>query len=260
MWGGGGGLVEYRSALLASHGYTVLALEYMTPKSMAGKEAQVGNQYFEAAFTLLKEHPQVCAERIAMFGLSFGTSVALGMTVYSPLIQPRCLVCVSGSHVQPVQGSLSDVFKEISKNAHKTRYDAENRVIWRDLLLPIPVDPNKKVDVGQIQCPVLLIVGEDDQNWPASESAKDMEKMMEEAGNSHLLTTLSYPGTGHLIEMPYTPHVRSSNFIIVQTKQKVVVLWGGEAKAHAHAQEHSWERTLVFLEQQLYSSGEHAAQ
>lgn len=31
------------------------------------------------------------------------------------LSQPRCLVCVSGSHVQPVKGSLSDVFGEIKK-------------------------------------------------------------------------------------------------------------------------------------------------
>lgn len=28
--------------------------------------------------------------------------------------------------------------------------------------------------MGLIKCPVLLIVGEDDQNWPASESAKDV--------------------------------------------------------------------------------------
>lgn len=47
LWGGGGGLVEYRSALLASHGYVSLALEYMTPKSTGSTVQHVGNDYFE---------------------------------------------------------------------------------------------------------------------------------------------------------------------------------------------------------------------
>lgn len=44
-----------------------------------------------------------------------------------------------------------------------------------------------------------------------------MKAMMEQAGNSHLLTILSYPNTGHLIEPPYTPHIRSSNFRAVSS-------------------------------------------
>ncbi|XP_061085512.1 peroxisomal succinyl-coenzyme A thioesterase-like [Conger conger] len=252
MWGGGGGLVEYRAALLASHGYVSMALDYMSPKALSDPSRQVGKQYFEAAFTILKEHPQVCSDRVAMFGLSFGTSVVLSMAVYSSVIQPRCLVCLSGSHVQPLRGSLADVFKDIEKDSHKTRYDEEHRVIWRDLLLPIPSDPSKKVAVGQLQCPLLLIVGEDDQNCASAESAEDMEKMMEEAGNSHLLTILSYPGAGHLIEPPYTPHIASSNFMVAASGGKVVALWGGEVRAHSRAQEDSWHRILAFLEQHLY--------
>lgn len=46
-----------------------------------------------------------------------------------------------------------------------------------------------------------------------------MKEMMERAGNSHLLTVLSYPGTGHLIEPPYTPHFRFSAFKTVLTEQ-----------------------------------------
>uniref|UniRef100_A0A4W5R6K0 Acyl-CoA thioesterase 19 n=1 Tax=Hucho hucho TaxID=62062 RepID=A0A4W5R6K0_9TELE len=234
LWGGGGGLVEYRSALLSSHGFVSLALEYMTPRTSGGSTSHVGNEYFEAAFTVLKQHPQVCGDRIAILGLSFGTSVALGMAVYSTVIQPRCLVCVSGSHVQPVKGSLSDVFSEINKYVYYHVFK----------------------DVGQLKCPVLMIVGEDDQNWPATESAEDMKQMMEKAGNSHLLTTLSYPGAGHLIEPPYSPHIRASNFMVAGTRQKFVVLWGGETAPHGYAQEDSWKKTLSFLEEHLYRSTE----
>ncbi|CAL8260592.1 unnamed protein product [Merluccius merluccius] len=251
MWGGGGGLVEYRAALVASHGFVTLALDYMAPKRSAGVVSLVGNDYFEAAFSVLQSHPQVSRDRIAILGLSFGASMALGLSVYSPAIKPSCLVCVSGSHVQPAGGSLGDIFTEFRKNSKNTRYDEEQQVIWRDLLLPIPSDPSKKVDVGRLCCPLLLIVGEDDQNWPAEESARDMKEMMDRSGNGHLLSVLSYPHTGHLIDPPYSPHCRASNFMTSESREKFVVLWGGETPAHCGAQEDSWWKTLDFLKKHL---------
>uniref|UniRef100_UPI0037E72217 peroxisomal succinyl-coenzyme A thioesterase-like n=1 Tax=Semicossyphus pulcher TaxID=241346 RepID=UPI0037E72217 len=137
-------------------------------------------------------------------------------------------------------------------NAGKTRYTEEQQVIYRDLPLPIPTDPAFKVDVGRIQCPLLLVVGEDDQNWPAHESATDMKEMMERAGNSHLLTVLSYPNAGHLIEPPYTLHSRASLFESGRLRREVIALWGGETVAHSHAQEDAWRKTLVFLRENLY--------
>ncbi|KAF4095293.1 hypothetical protein G5714_024371 [Onychostoma macrolepis] len=195
LWGGQGGRVEYRSALLASHGYVSLALEYIGILTAAGKLHHVDNTYFETAFKFLQKHPKVRPDQVAVMGMSFGVSVMLGLTASSEI-----------------------------------------------------------VEMGDIKCPVLLIVGEDDQNWPASESAADMKRMMEKAGNSHLLTVLSYPGTGHLIETPYSPHVRFSDFKLLEAKTKVVVLWGGETVPHSRAQEESWQKTLAFLEEHLYDN------
>uniref|UniRef100_A0A3B4Y3S2 Acyl-coenzyme A thioesterase 4-like n=1 Tax=Seriola lalandi dorsalis TaxID=1841481 RepID=A0A3B4Y3S2_SERLL len=249
LWGGGGKLVEYRSALLASHGMASLALDYLTSKITMETGKMVGNEYFEAAYRVLQQHPQVLGSRIAMLGLSFGTSVTLKMAAYSQVVKLRCAVCISGSHVQPVEGSVKQI---MVGSLFRTRFNEENQVIWRDLLLPIPTDPSLKVDVGRLQCPLLLVVGEDDQNWPTYESAMDMKEMMERAGNSHLLTVLSYPNAGHLIEPPYTPHARASTFKSVQTPQKFMALWGGETVAHSRAQEDAWRKTLVFLRENLY--------
>ncbi|XP_072530267.1 laminin subunit beta-1b isoform X3 [Salminus brasiliensis] len=220
MWGGGGGLVEYRAALLASHGFVSLALEYLSPEDTYATELNAG--YFETAFEILQDHPMVQRDRVALFGLSFGSSVSLSMAAYSKIVKPRCCVCISGSHLTPVQGSLVEVFEEISKKMWKVQMK-DNQLIWREIILPIPTDPKLKVDVGQIKCPLLLVNGDDDQNWPTAESAKDMEQIMEKAGNRHLLQILSYPGAGHLIEPPYTPHHRASNFM-VQSKEKALGL------------------------------------
>uniref|UniRef100_A0A8C4RUK5 Bile acid-CoA:amino acid N-acyltransferase-like n=1 Tax=Erpetoichthys calabaricus TaxID=27687 RepID=A0A8C4RUK5_ERPCA len=254
LWGGGGGLVEYRAALLASHGYASLALEYISTGKKSTSLNNVDLKYFEAALHFLKSHPKVSNEQIGVFGLSFGTSVALNIAANQNRISPKCLVCISGSHSVKIDGSLADVFADIEINTGKSKIDENNHVIWREFNLPRLADPSNKVKVGNIKCPLLLIAGDDDQNWIAVESAKDMENMMKAAGNEHLLTTIIYPKAGHLIEPPYSPHIRFSNYIILGEKQKVVMLWGGQTKEHSFAQEDSWEKILDFLYLHLYSS------
>uniref|UniRef100_A0A3Q3EBK6 Acyl-CoA thioesterase 19 n=1 Tax=Labrus bergylta TaxID=56723 RepID=A0A3Q3EBK6_9LABR len=254
LWGGGGQLVESRASLLASHGIAALALDYLTPKITVETGKMVENEYFEKAYKVLEQHPQVLGSRIAMLGISFGAVMTFKFAVYSEVIKLSCAVSVSGSHVQPIDGSVKQIFDYLIKNAGNTRINEENQTIWRDLLLPIPTDPAFKVDVGRLKCPLMLVVGEDDQNFPAPESAKDIKEMMERAGNSHLLTVLSYPNAGHLIEPPYTPHVRATNFVTVGSRQKVVALWGGEMVAHSRAQEDAWRKLLVFLRENLYGT------
>ncbi|XP_010865410.2 acyl-coenzyme A thioesterase 1-like isoform X2 [Esox lucius] len=252
LWGGGGGLVEYRSALLASHGFVSMALEYFSTEKNRASNLHI--KYFEKAFRIVQEHPLVMKDNVALFGLSLGTSITLHMAAYSKAVSPRCCVCVSGSHVQPINSPFKDVSEKFQENGSKIRVDEDGCLIWKDIILPIPTDPGLKVDMGRIKCPVILIVGEDDQSWATVESAEDMTQMMRAAGNEHLLTTFRYPGAGHLIEPPYTPHVRASNFIVQPIRQKVTMLWGGYPKPHASAQEDSWEEILRFLQQHLYPS------
>ncbi|CAL8318520.1 unnamed protein product [Lota lota] len=248
MWGGGGGLVEYRAALLASHGFAAMALQYLDP---ADTLADMGMGYFETAFQIIQEHPQVISDRVGILGLSLGSSVALTLAAYSQIIRPRCCVCISGSHVYPYSIPLAELLGELGRDKEKVYMDEENNVIWRNMILPITMDPAMKADVGRIECPLLLVNGGDDQNWATLESAEDIANIMSVAGNKHLLTTLTYPNTGHLIEPPFTPHIRASNFIVHHTKEKVVMLWGGEPKGHAVAQEDSWKRILTFLKEYL---------
>ncbi|KAL4593151.1 peroxisomal acyl-CoA thioesterase-like [Arapaima gigas] len=96
------------------------------------------------------------------------------MAVYSEEVQPKCCVCISGSHALPLKTSLLALLEHLNKNVHKARIDEKNRLTWKDLLLPIPTDPDMKIDVGRIKCPLLVIYGTDDLNWPAAESAEDV--------------------------------------------------------------------------------------
>uniref|UniRef100_A0A3P8TUT6 Acyl-CoA thioesterase 19 n=1 Tax=Amphiprion percula TaxID=161767 RepID=A0A3P8TUT6_AMPPE len=219
LWGGGGQLVEYRAALLASHGFASLALDYLTCKITLETGKMVDNQYFETAYRVLQQHPQVLGSRMAMLGFSLGTSFTFKMAVYSQVMKVRQL-----------QLKLTFIFFVFVKS--------EKLFVSEQM--------------GRLQCPLLLVVGEDDQSWPASEAAKDIKEMMERAGNSHLLTILSYPKTGHLIEPPYIPHARASIFRTIGTREKLMLLWGGQTVEHSHAQEDAWMKILVFLRENLY--------
>eukprot|EP00064_Thunnus_orientalis_P007513 superscaffoldBa00000840_g7535 len=79
LWGMGGGLVEYRSALFASRGYASLSLAYFGHKDLPAPQnsINVGDAYFKSAFQLLQDHHQVCANRIGIIGLSFGVYLTL---------------------------------------------------------------------------------------------------------------------------------------------------------------------------------------
>ncbi|KAM3587927.1 uncharacterized protein V6R79_017450 [Siganus canaliculatus] len=251
LWGGGGGLVEYRASLLASRGYVSLALEYFSPGDLKSENLQMMN--FENAFNIISEHPQVMPGRVGLIGLSLGAIVSLYLAAQSSVIKPSCCVCISGSHCYPPGGTLNDLSRLMFTNSDLTRYDDNNSVIWRDIGLSLMSDPSMKVDVGRINCPLLVLAGQDDQNWPAVECAEDMAQAMKAAGKERLLSVVRYPDAGHLIEPPFSPHFRASVFLNFFTGQKGTLLWGGQTKPHSDAQEDAWRRSLSFLQRHLYS-------
>ncbi|XP_048410100.1 peroxisomal succinyl-coenzyme A thioesterase-like isoform X2 [Stegostoma tigrinum] len=253
MWGGGGGLVEYRAALLASRGFATLALAYLGHKNIP-QSLQIFDpelSYFKEAFKTLNNHPKVSKGNVAILGLSLGFTLALLMATEVPNIHPKCLVCISGSHYKILQEGGTNILPELLKDRCKIKFTEDGSMIWRNVPLPFPDDPKQMIQVDKIRCPLMLIFGEDDQNWPAHESAVEIRKILKAAGKEHLLTTLSYPQTGHLIEPPYSPHFRESKFKVLPADKAVTILWGGQAKPHSDAQEDSWKKILVFLEEHL---------
>ncbi|CAL9682718.1 unnamed protein product [Knipowitschia caucasica] len=110
MWGGGGGLIEYRAAILASRGYAAFALEYFGSGEMDTAEMELN--YFETAFNIVKDHPSVVPDRVGVVGLSLGATIALYLSSESKVIQPRCCVSINGHHFYPHGKPIGDFIKE----------------------------------------------------------------------------------------------------------------------------------------------------
>uniref|UniRef100_A0A3P9QEI4 Acyl-coenzyme A thioesterase 1-like n=1 Tax=Poecilia reticulata TaxID=8081 RepID=A0A3P9QEI4_POERE len=223
LWGGGGGLLEYRSALLASRGYVCLALEYFKTGQM--KSTDMSFEYFE-----------VCG-RFMTLNLSFFT---FKFFLCGSVLGPNIISKPPG--------------KTLSGEFNKIRVDENNHQIWRDVGLALLKEPSMKVDVAKINCPLMLVNGCDDQNWCSVETADDISKTMDAAGKGHLLTRLDYPDTGHLIEPPFSPHCVAGNFMVYSSNEKVIQRYGGKTKPHSDAQDDSWRKILSFLRRHLYCS------
>eukprot|EP00795_Rhopilema_esculentum_P012911 gene12911-3665_t len=88
----------------------------------------------------------------------------------------------------------------------------------------------------------MLVTGDDDMCPNVSDCALRMQRRLNEHGRESA-TILSYPGTGHLIEVPFMPMCR----IAYYSYYKVYVLWGGNVIEHSAAQEHAWRAIRRFL-------------
>ncbi|XP_010013950.1 PREDICTED: LOW QUALITY PROTEIN: acyl-coenzyme A amino acid N-acyltransferase 2-like [Nestor notabilis] len=249
LFGGAGGLIEFRAGLLASRGFAVLALAFFAYDDLPRTLSQLDMEYFEEATTVLLQHPKVQGPGLGVIGISKGAEVALAMATFLP--QGVATVWINGTglgtaflHGNPL------VYKDISLPA--IPYGLERVLITEmgaldnSAVFGDPQDPTHRssaIPVEKIKGKVLFVVGEADRSLNSKLFARlAMAQMPPE--QSHLL---SYPGAGHLIEPPCSPLCSISSI----RSSPLPLLWGGEVKPHAEAQEHSWKEIIRFLEKHL---------
>ncbi|XP_050831354.1 acyl-coenzyme A amino acid N-acyltransferase 2 isoform X2 [Serinus canaria] len=220
LFGGAGGLIEFRAGLLASRGFAVLALAFFAYDDLPRVLAQLDLEYFEEAAQLLLRHPKV----VATVWIN-GTSFLYG----NPLVYKELRIPAIPYYTERI------LFTEVGA--------IDNSAIFAD-----PRDPAchaSAIPVERIRGKVLFVVGEADRSFNSKLFAElALARMPPESGQ-----ILSYPGAGHLIEPPGSP--LCSNSAIRGTPKPVA--WGGEPQPHARAQEHSWQEILQFLELHLGS-------
>ncbi|XP_044281803.1 acyl-coenzyme A amino acid N-acyltransferase 2-like isoform X2 [Varanus komodoensis] len=249
MFGGAGGLFEFRASLLASRGFAVLALALFAYEDLPKNLTEVDLEYYEEACKLLLQHPKVRGPGLGVIGLSKGSEIALAM--YTFLEQIVAAVCINGTTAvigAPVR------FRDIHIPA--APYTME-KVRINDIgvmsTLPIFQDLEDKYQTSVIplekaQGHVLFVVGEDDHSINSKSLAERAIARAKQHGKNNC-ALLSYPGAGHLIQTPGIP------FCYISTIRGKPTAWGGEAKAHAKAQEHSWMEIQKFFELHLGPAG-----
>ncbi|CAL1536299.1 unnamed protein product [Lymnaea stagnalis] len=242
MFGFSGGIIELRSALLASHGFASLTLGYVDLPGLPQREHHLDFNYFLKAFDWLASHPKVDPNRLGGVATCVGSGYQQFIASRRPAV--KCLVMINGiarpfGSKQTIEGEVVDT---ITFQLDKVKI-VDGFVSFREMFQPQDVTPT---------CPgwrhgakILAIQCLDDQ----SINPFNLDNYKKHIPDEFKLnfSSITYPGAGHMLEPPYTPRCLASYNKI----SKMYLLWGGDEKHHSVAQKDSWQRIIFFLDQNL---------
>ncbi|CAH2296677.1 acyl-coenzyme A amino acid N-acyltransferase 1-like [Pelobates cultripes] len=244
MFGGVGGLVEFRSSLLASRGFASLALAYFAYDDLPSYLGIMELEYFEEAANVLLRNPKVLGDGVGVVAVCKGAEIALAMASYLP--QVKATVCINGTNA--VTGnSLS--YRDLQIDGIPYQVDRILVTHFGSLELTHTLGDTKKPEyedcilpLEKARGPILFLVGEEDRNYDSLTFSKEAKTRAEKFGKKDVHVH-SFPGAGHLLEPPGAPFcpVSKSTFF------PLPLTWGGELIAHCKAQETCWRETQDFL-------------
>ncbi|RPI29665.1 MAG: acyl-CoA thioesterase [Chloroflexota bacterium] len=258
LGGSEGGLSEGTAALLASHGYTALALAYFGYETLPPELVEIPLEYFAEAIAWLKTQPAVDPARMAVLGGSKGAELALLLGATYPqdiravvAYKPSSVVWMGIStrpenYSQGPRSSWSSSGVGIPFANGGFTLNMVGLVTGREIALRSWYQAGLEsggavsavIPVEKIDGPVLLVSGVDDQMWPSTEMGDAVMKRLRANGHPYEDIHLVYDQAGHSIYIPYLP---------VQT-QEGNMLFGGTPEASARASADSWPRVLHFLD------------
>nr|XP_020648130.1 bile acid-CoA:amino acid N-acyltransferase isoform X4 [Pogona vitticeps] len=249
LFGGVGGLIEFRAGLLASKGFAVLALAYFGYDDLPQSITELDLEYFAEASTMLLEHPKVRGPGLGVIGVSKGGEIALAMATF--LEQIVATVCINGPtrlHGTPLR--FHDVYMPAAPYCPEKFLVTEMGILSNTYGAQDPEDESCVIPLEKAQGHILFVVGEADASLNSKLHAELAIARARKYGKNNCIL-LSYPGAGHLIESPGSPLCFSS----FMRNCFRPVQWGGKLELHAKAQEHSWKEIQKFFELHLGQSG-----
>mmetsp|Transcript_14776 Transcript_14776/g.37587 ORF Transcript_14776/g.37587 Transcript_14776/m.37587 type:complete len:448 (-) Transcript_14776:628-1971(-) len=257
MFGGGGGLFEFRAALFASRGFAAYALPYFHFEDLPARMNDVDFGYFRRALKYFCARAEVDdSEGVGVIGTSKGSQLAYLMA--SECEKVRAVVSVSGLHVLTVEDLTDGPERTIPAlpipfnsggATYQSEYPAYSLV---DCWSPVFDQHNEAVQrttirVEKSRAAILMISGSDDCDWPAARSAQATLERLQRCKYPYPYEHLCLMGAGHLIEPPYSPFTHFSYFAVLGGN----MLWGGERMAHVQGERIAWRRTLEFFSTHL---------
>jgi len=267
--GGGGGIDEYRGAILASHGYAALNLGYFAMEGLPRGLVNIPLEYFENAIRWMRAQPWLRDHFLAVWGESRGGELALllGATfaeinaviawVPSGVVfwalglaepgdtRPRAAWTFRGKPLPYLQENnasaepppVAEAGRPVAFTPFYLSHLRDTRAVER---ATIPVEKTRG--------PILLVSGTDDQMWPSSALADIAMRRLETHHHAYPFRHLKYEGAGHLILVPGGPRTVRAIGLRVRGVSGYLLSQGGTPRADAEAGVDAWRSLLEFLE------------
>lgn len=258
LGGGEGGLAPARNfaAVLASRGFSALALSYFKFKDLPDALQEIPLEYFENAMEWIRNQPYVRVSKIGVFGRSKGAELALLLGAAFPQIKA---VVASSPHPCVFQGipghsrSLPAIASSWSYKGNALPYvpfqandEQMNRYLQIGRLREMyteSIKDSEAVEKAAIQVEktggaVMIIGGEDDAYGPQFLYHDMIESRIRKYNFQYPFESLKYENAGHLIGLPYVPATQT-------------FFNGGTPKNNASASADSWNKALKFFGRHL---------
>lgn len=262
--GSNGGYEMAHAPLLASHGYLAMSLALFGVEGVPEHMVKLPVEYMEKALDWMAN--ALGHRRIGMIGWSKGAESVLvaasllGSKVGAVASCLPCHVIMNGTDGtanydqvgwtwkgRPLPYHLLATPEEAAQAMRETGYAPGSPLSLRRAfeIGYERVVPETVIPVEQARCPVLLLSGGDDQNWPSSKSAAFLADRLRAASFRHTVVHLDYPEAGHLISAPNT--IKSASDFVVHPIRNELILCGGTPKENARASYESWPKILSFF-------------
>jgi dienelactone hydrolase len=265
--GGGLGGVTTSAALLASHGFAVLALAYFRYDDLPADLTEIPLEYFLEAIAWLRTQVHPAIGRIGVMGASRGGELALllGSTypdeISAVVAKVPSGVVWSGISKDParnppawtVGGQPIPRMKEYPRDPAGLPVRDGGIALTPGFEARLAAASDEDLAAAEIpveRCggPVLLLSAEDDAMWPSTTLAEIAVQRARRYGASHAIRHIRYPDAGHTFGTPAgLPVTRRS----VHPVRGGTYAYGGSLTGNAHASVESWGQILDFLRSSL---------
>lgn len=270
LGGSSGSLREQEAALLASHGYSTLALSYFGQEDLPVELNEIPLEYFHTAIQWLQANEAVQSDRLGIIGYSKGAEAALLLGAIFPEIKaivvyaspPVAFQGLSSTTKQPTSSWLykgepvpfvaykpSQAFIQYTEISLEARLPLSFKSSYLENLENSTNLEKATIQVEKINGPLLIISGKDDQMWPAQHFGDMIERRLRKFKHPFPDRHLSYAGAGHKIGLPYLPTAGLQE--AYHSRSKVICAYGGTPVGHAHAASQSWAQVRAFLQAHL---------
>jgi hypothetical protein len=258
--GSSGGLRHREVAhRLASDGIPALALAYFAYGTLPLALRNIPLEYFFQAIQYIGTHPELCGARLIAMGSSRGGELVLQLAaMYRGL---RGVIATSPSHARwgatgtadaawTAEGRPLPFVHPIESNTVIPRSYAvagTHYVMYRDwYVAQLAHNPSVEaatIPIEWVNGPILLFSGTDDQLWPATLFADQIEARAQRYGFAYPIMNVQYQNAGHVFPLPgQTP--------ILHTMHPALgsgIAYGGTPDGIICAAAARWSRIVSFL-------------
>ncbi|XP_077413385.1 acyl-coenzyme A thioesterase 3-like [Vanacampus margaritifer] len=238
---------EKRASLLANKGFMVLSMPAFTDKPTNVKYLELDN--FQEGLRFLQQHPKVGSDGLGVIGRCKGGDIALSLASFVPGVRAVVWINACSANIgSPLHYRGREILSAVTLDLTKILPTADGASIIKYGVGDPDSEENRTslVPVEKATADFLFLASEDGLNFDCRTYMESMAARLRRAGNNNV-ETACYPRAGHHLEPPYGPHCYSG----VHAFLRRPVLWGGEPRAHTHAEVLAWKKVEEFFRSRL---------